>query len=143
MYLLHGLLCEGLAIRLAVFTTKPSEVLGNAHARDLIDRDVIELSEDDLQNVGIHGDCGGAVGAIPHTEREPHILHKFPEGHAWSLGSGSLTSATASFFFLSLLDFGSGAGGADSSISQRTATRSASFLLLALVSPAGGFHVLQ
>ena len=73
---LDGLLRQGLAIRLAVFAPQPSEVLGNSNACDLIARGVIELGEDNLQDVGIHGDCGGTMGAIPHTEREPYFIDK-------------------------------------------------------------------
>ena len=86
--------------------------MGNANAHDLIDRDVVELGEDYLQDVGIHGDCDRTVRAIPHTEREPHIFHKFPEGHAWSLGF-RLFDIRHVFFLLSLplgLRFRSGRG---------------------------------
>ena len=110
--ILDGLLRQGLAIRLAVLATQPSEVLGNSDARDFIDWDVVELGKYDFQNVGIHGNCGGAMGAIPHTEQEPHIFYKFPECHAWSLGF-RFFDIRHGFFLLSLplgLRFRSGRG---------------------------------
>ena len=71
-----GLLCQRLAIRLAVVIAEPSEVLGNTNTCDFIERNPFELREDDFENVGVHRHSSGAVGAIPHTQRYPNFVYK-------------------------------------------------------------------
>lgn len=71
-----GLFCQGLAVGFAVVIAEPAEVLGDTNARDFIQRNPLELREDDFQNVGVHRHSSGAVGAVPHTKGNPHFIDK-------------------------------------------------------------------
>ncbi len=103
---LDGLLCQGLAIRLAVVVAEPSEVLGDTNTCDFSEGNPLELREDHFENVGVHRHSSGAVGAIPHTERYPHFIDETIKGIDRS-GRGKF--ARLGFFFLlfevGLLDF--------------------------------------